>query len=63
MAIAKQALSELNMSANYEYEPIWTENKKQYTLEFLKKILASKVMAEKQLEEFTKRNRRDQQGN
>ncbi|KAM3963113.1 sphingomyelin phosphodiesterase 4 [Aphomia sociella] len=62
VAIAKQALSELNLTANYEYEPIWSDNKKQFALEFVKRILTAKMISEKNLEELCKRISRQNQG-
>ncbi|XP_059054264.1 sphingomyelin phosphodiesterase 4 isoform X2 [Achroia grisella] len=55
VAVAKQALSEFNLSANYEYDPIWTDNKKQYAIEFVQRISASKVISEKNFDEICKR--------
>ncbi|CAG9783779.1 unnamed protein product [Diatraea saccharalis] len=55
VAVAKQALSELNLSSNYEYDPVWSESKKQFALEFLRKIISSRVQGEKILEELKKK--------
>ncbi|XP_028173889.1 sphingomyelin phosphodiesterase 4 [Ostrinia furnacalis] len=62
VAIAKQAISEFNLSANYEYEPIWSENKKQLSLDFLKKIYTAKLAAEKNLEDVSRRINEQQEG-
>ncbi|CAH2073815.1 unnamed protein product, partial [Iphiclides podalirius] len=55
VTIAKQALSELNLSANFEYNPIWTENRKTLAMEFVKKIHTAKIAAEKNVEELDKK--------
>ncbi|RVE53067.1 hypothetical protein evm_002365 [Chilo suppressalis] len=60
--IAKQSLSEINLSANYEYDPVWSESKKQFALEFLRKIMSSKIQGEKNLEELNKRLNKQHQG-
>ncbi|XP_031768338.2 sphingomyelin phosphodiesterase 4 [Galleria mellonella] len=62
VAIAKQALSELNLSANYEYDPIWSDNKKQYAMEFVQRILAAKSISEKNFDEICKRISQQNQG-
>ncbi|XP_013182341.1 PREDICTED: sphingomyelin phosphodiesterase 4, partial [Papilio xuthus] len=61
VAIAKQSISELNVTANFEYCPIWSENKKSYMMEFIKKIHTAKLIAEKNVEEFNKRINQHQQ--
>ncbi|XP_013146152.1 PREDICTED: sphingomyelin phosphodiesterase 4 isoform X2 [Papilio polytes] len=62
VAIAKQSISELNVAANFEYSAIWSENKKPYMMEFVKKIHSAKLIAEKNVEEFNKRINQQQQG-
>ncbi|XP_063359405.1 sphingomyelin phosphodiesterase 4 [Cydia amplana] len=62
VAIARQAISELNMSPNFEYEPIWSENKKQNSLDFVKKIVAAKLASEKHLQELEKRMNQQHKG-
>lgn len=63
VTIAKQALSELNLSANCEYNPIWSENRKTFAMEFVKKIHAAKIVAEKNVEDFDKRLNQQNPGN
>ncbi|CAH0720892.1 unnamed protein product, partial [Brenthis ino] len=53
VAIAKQAISELNMTTTFEYDPIWSENKRNFTLEFVKRILSAKNTADRNLEVYT----------
>lgn len=55
VTIAKQAISELNMSANYDYEPIWGDNTRHYASEFVKRIISAKLAAENNVQEFSKR--------
>ncbi|KAG6442597.1 hypothetical protein O3G_MSEX002447 [Manduca sexta] len=55
VAIAKQAISELNLSANFEYEPVWSDNTRPFIMELIKRIISSKVLAEKNLEELNKK--------
>ncbi|XP_026329326.1 sphingomyelin phosphodiesterase 4 [Hyposmocoma kahamanoa] len=62
VAIAKQAITELNMSSTFEYEPIWGENKNYYGIEFLKKILEAKTSAENIVEEYSKKLSPKQKG-
>lgn len=62
MAIAKQAISEFNHTANFEYEPIWSENKKSFSMDFLKKIYSAKLAAEKNFEEVTARLNKQHEG-
>ncbi|XP_041977884.1 sphingomyelin phosphodiesterase 4 [Aricia agestis] len=52
VAIAKQAISELNMSTTFEYQPLWSENNKQFTLEFVKRIMSARQAAQKHFEEY-----------
>lgn len=52
--IAKQAITEFNLSANSEYQPLWSENMKQFIKEFMVKILLVKENAEKNTKEFEK---------
>ncbi|XP_072944397.1 sphingomyelin phosphodiesterase 4 [Epargyreus clarus] len=54
VAIAKQAIAELNMSTSFEYTPVWGENRKSFAIEFVKRIIAAKITAEKNVEEFEK---------
>ncbi|CAH2086421.1 unnamed protein product [Euphydryas editha] len=61
VAIAKQAISELNMAATFEYDPIWCEHKKHFMLEFLKRIISAKHVADKNFENYsTKLNQQNQ---
>ncbi|XP_073943929.1 sphingomyelin phosphodiesterase 4 [Choristoneura fumiferana] len=62
VAIAKQALSELNLSTNFEYEPIWGENNKQKSEEFVKKIISAKLGSEKNIEQLSKKIHQQHQG-
>ncbi|KAL0842129.1 hypothetical protein ABMA28_014307 [Loxostege sticticalis] len=62
VAIAKQAISEFNHTANFEYEPIWSENKKPFSMDFLKKIYSAKLAAEKNFEDVTARLNKQHEG-
>lgn len=62
VAIAKQTLSEFNLSANFEYEPIWCESRKHFALEFVKKIYAAKLAADKNFEDLNKKMSNQHQG-
>ncbi|KAJ0180569.1 hypothetical protein K1T71_003973 [Dendrolimus kikuchii] len=62
VSIAKQAISELNLSANFEYQPLWSESMRQYALEFVMKVLSAKSSAEKNVEEFSKKLNTQNQG-
>ncbi|XP_068629663.1 sphingomyelin phosphodiesterase 4 isoform X2 [Battus philenor] len=55
VAIAKQAISELNVSTSFEYCPIWTESRKCFAMEFVKKIHFAKTASETNVEEFKKK--------
>lgn len=55
VTIAKQAISELNLSANYEYEPIWGDNTKQFASELVKRIISAKVTSENNIQEFSRK--------
>lgn len=54
VTIAKQSLSELNMSANFEYQPIWSDNMRSCGSQLVKRIITAKITAEKNIEEFNK---------
>ncbi|XP_045782849.1 sphingomyelin phosphodiesterase 4 [Maniola jurtina] len=62
VTIAKQAISELNMTATFDYDPVWSENKREYMLEFVKRICAAKHTAEKNLENYTAKLNQQNQG-
>ncbi|KAL4710747.1 hypothetical protein ACJJTC_004392 [Scirpophaga incertulas] len=62
VAVAKQALSELNLSPNYEYDPIWSENKKGFSIEFVKKIMTAHLVADKNLDDLTKKMQSQHKG-
>ncbi|XP_039747196.1 sphingomyelin phosphodiesterase 4 isoform X2 [Pararge aegeria] len=62
VSIAKQAISELNMTATFEYDPVWSENKREFIMEFVKRILASKHAADKNIEECTAKLNQQSQG-
>lgn len=62
VAIAKQAISEFNMPENFEYKPIWNDNMRSFALEFVKKIISAKTIAEKNVEEFSKKIDMSNQG-
>jgi hypothetical protein len=62
VAIAKQAISELNLSANYEYDPVWSESKKHFAIEFVKKIVSTNLQAVKNLEEMNKKLNKQHEG-
>ncbi|XP_013195919.2 sphingomyelin phosphodiesterase 4 [Amyelois transitella] len=62
VAIAKQAVSELNLSTNFEYDPIWGENKKPFAMDFIKKILAAKIISERNLEDISRKMNQKHQG-
>ncbi|XP_045491643.1 sphingomyelin phosphodiesterase 4 [Colias croceus] len=61
VSIAKQAISELNMMTTFEYDPIWSENKKPLYIELVKKMISAKQVSEKFMEEY--RSRYHQQNN
>lgn len=63
VAVAKQAITELNLSSNFEYEPIWSGNMRSSSLEFIKKIIHAKAIAEKQAEDFYRKLYTQNQGN
>lgn len=53
--IAKQALSEFNLSAtniNFEYQPLWSESTRQFAVEFVQKIQNAVATANKNSDEF-----------
>ncbi|CAB3224615.1 unnamed protein product [Arctia plantaginis] len=52
--IAKQAISELNLAANYEYEPVWGDNTRYFASELMKKIISAKAQSENFVEEFSR---------
>lgn len=54
VTIAKQSTSELNLSANYEYEPIWVDNR-YFATELVKKIISAKLASETYVQELTKK--------
>lgn len=60
--VAKQAITELNMSTNFQYEPIWSEGRKHHAMEFLQKIAAAKNVAEANVEEWNRRIHEQNQG-
>ncbi|XP_026494913.2 sphingomyelin phosphodiesterase 4 [Vanessa tameamea] len=62
VAIAKQSISELNMAATFEYDPIWSENKNIFMLEFVKRILSAKHTADKNLENYSNKLNQQNQG-
>ncbi|CAG4989537.1 unnamed protein product [Parnassius apollo] len=62
VTIAKQALSELNLTTDFEYTPIWSENRKHYALEFVRKIISLKTVAEKNVEEYKSKLSNQNQG-
>ncbi|XP_061383261.1 sphingomyelin phosphodiesterase 4 [Danaus plexippus] len=62
VAIAKQAISELNVPTTFEYEPIWSENRKPEMLEFVKRILSSKHIADKNLENYIEKLNENNKG-
>ncbi|KAI5637962.1 mitochondrial-associated sphingomyelin phosphodiesterase domain-containing protein [Phthorimaea operculella] len=63
VAIAKQAITELNMSTTFEYDPVWSDsNKQQYASEFIKRIHLAKLTAENYVEEYGQRLRQQHKG-
>lgn len=54
VTIAKQSLSELNMSANFEYQPIWSDSMRSCGSQLVKRIITAKTTAEKNIEEFNR---------
>lgn len=60
--IAKQALSEMNLSPNFYYEPLWSENMKSDLMEFLKLIMSAKNESERIVEECNKKINEKRQG-
>ncbi|XP_053626014.1 sphingomyelin phosphodiesterase 4 [Plodia interpunctella] len=62
VAIAKQAVSELNLSANFEYDPIWSDNKKKSAMDFIKRILAAKIASDRNLEDMNRKINENHQG-
>ncbi|XP_023947971.2 sphingomyelin phosphodiesterase 4 [Bicyclus anynana] len=62
VSIAKQAFSELNMTATCDYDPVWSENKREFMLEFVKQIYASKHTADKNIENLTAKLNQQSQG-
>lgn len=62
VAIAKQALSELNLSTNFDYDPIWGVDNKPKSEEFVKKIISAKLTSEKNIELFSKKIHQQHQG-
>lgn len=63
VAVAKQAITEMNLSANFDYQPIWSEEMRRLGTEFVKKILAAKTASEKNIEEMTRKIKSQHQGN
>lgn len=63
VTIAKQAISEFNLSANFEYEPIWSDSMRMFASELVKKIISAKQTAENNVQEFNRRLRLRNQGN
>ncbi|XP_052746586.1 sphingomyelin phosphodiesterase 4 [Bicyclus anynana] len=62
VSIAKQAFSVFNMSVTYDYDPIWSDNKREFMLEFVKRIHASKRTADKNIEDLTAKLNQESQG-
>ncbi|XP_026744732.1 sphingomyelin phosphodiesterase 4 isoform X2 [Trichoplusia ni] len=62
VTIAKQAISEFNLSANFEYEPIWSDSMRMFASELVKKIISAKQTAENNVQEFNRRLRLRNQG-
>ena len=54
MTIAKQSISELNLSANFEYQPIWSDNMRSFASQLVKRIVTAKITAENNIEQFNK---------
>ncbi|PZC84454.1 hypothetical protein B5X24_HaOG205028 [Helicoverpa armigera] len=54
VTIAKQAISEFNLSANFEYQPIWGDNMRTFASQLVKRIVAAKNTAENNIEEYNK---------
>ncbi|KAI8434922.1 hypothetical protein MSG28_003395 [Choristoneura fumiferana] len=54
--------TKLNLSTNFEYEPIWGENNKQKSEEFVKKIISAKLGSEKNIEQLSKKIHQQHQG-
>ncbi|CAH0701772.1 unnamed protein product [Spodoptera exigua] len=54
VTIAKQSLSEFNLSANFEYQPIWGENMRSFASHLLQRIVSARTTAENNIEEFNK---------
>ncbi|XP_075969641.1 sphingomyelin phosphodiesterase 4 [Anticarsia gemmatalis] len=55
VTIAKQAISELNLSANYEYEAMWGENTRHVAAALVKRIVSAKMTTENSIQEFSRR--------
>ncbi|CAK1550404.1 unnamed protein product [Leptosia nina] len=52
VSIAKQAISEFNAMATFEYDPIWTDGRKRPYIEFVKKIISAKTLSEKLVDDY-----------
>lgn len=63
VTIAKQSISELNLSSNFEYQPIWSDNMRSFASQLLKRIITAKITAENNIEEFNKILHQRQKGN
>lgn len=50
------------MSTSFEYEPIWSESKQQLAVDFVKKICAAKLAADKNYEELANKINSQHQG-
>lgn len=62
VAVAKQSLSELNLAADFEYTPIWTESRRQFMSEFVQKILSAQTAAENNIQEHIVRLSQQNEG-
>lgn len=51
------------MTATFEYDPVWSDSKKNFTLDFVKRILSAKHAADKNFENYVDRLGQQNKGN